>query len=153
MTDETNSPTGTNFEELRKGLPEGPWHYRPNKHDDWGVVRGRPDDVGFSAVIAVARVNYEITNETLAEHRANKTDPCESVGRAIAAIPDMLTEIERRRRNEETLTAALRRQAAIIARFVSHKWQLMEFLDSHPQEAIRQKAAEFDRQFKMENAS
>lgn len=51
-----------------------PWAYRPQEHDDWGIIRmsGRDED-GFMRV--VCRVNYVASPEELSAHRMAGTDP------------------------------------------------------------------------------
>lgn len=72
-------------------LPEGPWLYRPNKFDDWGVVRLGKD----GPILAVARSGSHDVDED--KHRHDRTDPYEDIGQAIAAIPNMRREIARLR--------------------------------------------------------
>lgn len=50
-----------------------PWAYRPERHDDWGYIRGpkeHPDLPG--SIAAIARGEYVHTHD---EHRAAGTDP------------------------------------------------------------------------------
>jgi len=73
----------------------GPWHYRPDGYDDWGIVRAS-NEVGrlIGPIICQAR-DPEATDEcTLAKHRAAKTDPWEANARLIAAAPDGLALAE-----------------------------------------------------------
>jgi hypothetical protein len=77
-------------------LPPGPWLYRPNKHDDWGVVRAGKD----GPIIAVARSSKFDVDED--KHRHERTDPYEAIARAIAAIPEMRAENERLRAVQTT---------------------------------------------------
>ena len=73
------------------GLPEGPWAYRPNELDDWGVVRTR-----FNAVVANSRAG-SFDNETPEARdrcRAAGLDPYEAVGRHIARCsPDLIRSL------------------------------------------------------------
>lgn len=66
----------------------GPWAYRPEEYDDWGYVRGAPDSDGARWVICQARSPYK-TQEELAAHRIDGTDPWEATARLIAASPDL----------------------------------------------------------------
>lgn len=61
----------------------GPWAYRPELHDDWGVVRaGR-------FWICQAKDPNVCSDEQLAQHRAAKTDPWEANAHLIAAAPEL----------------------------------------------------------------
>jgi hypothetical protein len=91
---------------LKEGLPEGPWRYRPYEHDDWGVVRAQPDAEGYGRIIVQARYPF-CSEETLAEHRRNGTDPYGKLARAIAALPSMLAALEQQAREIERLTKEL----------------------------------------------
>ena len=65
------------------------WIYRPQEHDDWGIVRDADrDDSGFHRVICQA--NYVASPDELTAHRINGTDPAEANARLIAAAPDLL---------------------------------------------------------------
>ena len=72
---------------------QGPWEYRPEEWDDWGIVRAAPDSEGRRWIICQARYPYS-TDDELAEHRRNKTDPWEGVARVIAAAPTLLGQLE-----------------------------------------------------------
>jgi len=70
------------------------WIYRPQEHDDWGIVRDADrDDCGFHRVICQA--NYVASPDELTAHRINGTDPAEANARLIAAAPDLLTAGEK----------------------------------------------------------
>lgn len=60
----------------------GPWSYRSQPHDDWGVVRAGRN------WICQAKDPRRIDDEALAEHRRSKTDPWEGNARLISAAPD-----------------------------------------------------------------
>lgn len=69
------------IEQLRQRLAEAsaqPWVYRPNKHDDWGWIRGveRDDrDIGpFRPIVANAKDSM-VGEAAMAEHRRAGTDP------------------------------------------------------------------------------
>ncbi len=71
----------------------GPWAYRPQEYDDWGIVRIEGvDEDGFQRVICQA--NYVASPEELIAHRTNKTDPAEANARLIAAAPELLEALE-----------------------------------------------------------
>lgn len=86
-------------QELRE-LYEGahlPWAYRPQEHDDWGFIRTTiASDAGWCPVVAVSR---EIEGgKSHSEHRRDKTDPYEPLGKlivaAVNALPSLLARIE-----------------------------------------------------------
>lgn len=82
------------------GMTAGPWHYRPNKFDDWGFVRAASGDL----VARASSGRYE-TEEELAAHRRNKTDPAEANARAIAALPDIIARLTKAEAEVTALTA------------------------------------------------
>lgn len=63
--------------ELQKDATKGPWLYRPNKYDDWGVVKEGNNSIGPDQGYFVAKAGYggHYTQEIEHEHRLNKTDP------------------------------------------------------------------------------
>jgi hypothetical protein len=63
--------------ELQKDATKGPWLYRPNKYDDWGVVKEGNNSIGPDQGYFVAKAGYggHITQEIEHDHRLNKTDP------------------------------------------------------------------------------
>jgi len=65
----------------------GPWEYRPNKYDDWGVVRSADG-------LPVAQACVGRWYKDFDAHRVNKTDPGEANARLIAAAPDLLDALE-----------------------------------------------------------
>ena len=69
------------------GHTPGPWSYRTQPHDDWGVVRaGR-------YIICQAR-DPRVDHLDLNEYRRTKVDPFEANARLIAAAPDLLEALE-----------------------------------------------------------
>ena len=64
------------------GTP-GPWAYRPDKYDDWGVVKaGR-------FVLCRVRDPEALSEAVLSAHRDKGTDPWEANARRIARLPDL----------------------------------------------------------------
>jgi len=69
------------------GHTPGPWDYRSQPHDDWGVVRaGR-------YIICQAR-DPNVDHLDLSHYRRTKTDPFEANARLISAAPDLLEQLE-----------------------------------------------------------
>lgn len=64
------------------GTP-GPWAYRPDPYDDWGVVKAGP------CVLCQVRDPEAIDEAVLSSHRRNGTDPWEANARRIASLPDL----------------------------------------------------------------
>ena len=65
------------------GFTPGPWAYRPEKYDDWGMVRGA-DKYPVASASTCRSDDFEKN-----EHRRNKTDPADANARLIAAAPDL----------------------------------------------------------------
>lgn len=72
----------------------GPWHYRPQKYDDWGIVRGPLRADRFSPVVACARSGGFPSDVELDEHRRNRTDPYEANARLIASAPELYEALD-----------------------------------------------------------
>lgn len=77
----------------RKGHTPGPWIYRANEYDDWGMVRAAPDAKGRMFVICQAR-NPSVGYDDLDKYRVSRTDPYEANGRLIAAAPELLAALK-----------------------------------------------------------
>lgn len=86
--------------QLRQRLTEAsaqPWVYRPNKHDDWGWIRGveRDDrDIGpFRPIVANAKDSM-VGEAGMVEHRSAGTDPygpnAMLIVEAVNALPWLL---------------------------------------------------------------
>ncbi len=68
----------------------GPLIYRPHKYDDWGYVRAErtaeEQAEGLPGrLVAVCRAHAHCSDQELAKHRADKTDPDEHDARLLAA--------------------------------------------------------------------
>lgn len=79
----------------------GPWEYRPDKYDDWGVVKSPAQEVGnydpplfLRGFIAQVRDPNVDDAEALNEHRCAGTDPWEANARLVAAAPELLDALE-----------------------------------------------------------
>lgn len=68
-----------------KGLPEGPWSYRDQPHDDWGMVRGKRDADGLASFVMQAKSGFPSEDE-LAEHRRAGTDPWGAFAKHFARL-------------------------------------------------------------------
>jgi hypothetical protein len=90
------------------------WAYRPEPHDDWGIVRTAPDAEGRRWIVCQARFPYA-DEEALNEHRRNKTDPWEATARLIAAAPDLRKVLRRIVDNPEARIGGHIRAEAIAA--------------------------------------
>lgn len=78
------------------GFTPGPWAYRPDVLDDWGIVRAPVTEQGrfLGGIICQARDPEALDALTLASHREKKTDPWEANARLIAAAPELLEALE-----------------------------------------------------------
>ena len=74
------------MENKKKHTP-GPWVYRPNKDDNWGVVRSADG-------LPVAQACVGRWSKDFDTHRTNKTDPGEANARLIASAPELLAALE-----------------------------------------------------------
>ena len=73
---------------------KGPWLYRPDEYDDWGVVRTAPDAEGRMWRICQARDPAAWKDDVLSAHRHAGTDPWEANARLIAAAPDLAEALQ-----------------------------------------------------------
>lgn len=74
----------------------GPWVYRPDRYDDWGIVRASVTEQGqfTGGIICQAYDPQARDSITLARHREAGTDPWEANARLIAAAPTLLEALE-----------------------------------------------------------
>jgi len=101
MTDQIDtSPEAV--ERLLDGVTPGPWKYRPNRFDDWGVVKS--DDFHLCQVRDLLRYTMEHLNEA----RAANYDPWESNARFIAAARQLVPALSAERDRLTAENAALR---------------------------------------------
>jgi hypothetical protein len=72
----------------------GPWAYRPNEFDDWGLIRGgqRPDDTIGQCWPPVASAKPLWRDYDFDAHRAAKSDPMEPNGRFIVELVNAYRE-------------------------------------------------------------
>lgn len=52
-----------------------PWSYRPNKHDDWGWIRGTSSNGEIAPLVACARSGEWESAQMMDDHRTARTDP------------------------------------------------------------------------------
>lgn len=65
---------------LDEAASAGPWAYRPQEEDDWGMLRSAVlPSRGYAPVAMVARAN-PIDGRSLDQHREAGTDPYEANG-------------------------------------------------------------------------
>jgi hypothetical protein len=79
---------------LSDAAEAGPWAYRPNEFDDWGLIRGgqRPDDAIGQCWPPVANAKPLWGDYDFDAHRSAKTDPMEANGRFIVELVNAYRE-------------------------------------------------------------
>lgn len=79
---------------LSDAAEAGPWAYRPNRLDDWGLIRGgqRPDDHIGQCWPPVASSRALWGYDDFDAHRAAGTDPMEPNGRFIVELVNAYRE-------------------------------------------------------------
>lgn len=92
----------------------GPWFYRPVKHDDWGTVRCSPDAEGYSPFVANVRSGSWTTDDEMAAHCRNGTDPFGDNAKFIAAC-DPQTILALLNENDRLRKALYAAEAGAIA--------------------------------------
>jgi len=114
--------------EAVEGVTLGPWEYRPDRDDDWGIVKVD------HCVICQARDPEKLGREILAEHRETGIDPWGPNARFIAAartlIPDMSAAIAERDEQIERLNhlfdLSQKTTEAVLARTEAAEMETME---------------------------
>jgi hypothetical protein len=77
------------LKQMAQAATDGPWAYRSQEFDDWGVVRGPLREDGHRVHLAKVTAPYA-SQEQMQAHREAKTDPYEANGQYIAAVsPDV----------------------------------------------------------------
>jgi hypothetical protein len=103
--------------DLTKSTP-GPWSYRSEYHDDWGVVRGPTADLGLEWIVAVADAGRRVDSREYAAHRENGTDPYEANARLITAAPAFLAACQ----GTDPDVTALEWLASVLADLEAAQW-------------------------------
>lgn len=82
------------LKKLSDAAESGPWAYRPNKFDDWGMIRGgqRPDDAVGQCWPPVASAKPLWDDCDFDAHRTANTDPMEPNGRFIVELVNAYRE-------------------------------------------------------------
>lgn len=85
------TPTTEELKALLEKATPGPWHYRPQKFDDWGYVRAsvRPD--GWQPFICQAKNDAE--EEVVNAARKAGIDPWGANARLIALAPTLAARV------------------------------------------------------------
>lgn len=102
-------PTNPDLAALSAAATPGPWRYRPMPYDDWGVVKSSPID-GYSYVLAQFRDPRRDDEETLNQHRRDKTDPWGDNAQFVCALVNAyrtgnLIQIDREGMRERVIRA------------------------------------------------
>lgn len=76
--------------DLALKAPRGRWLYRPDRFDDWGVIRSDADGGEPRSIVGMIRTP-PATERQMDEHRTAKTDPFGDAARFVAAAyPDAI---------------------------------------------------------------
>jgi hypothetical protein len=95
-----------------------PWAYRPNKHDDWGWIRG-PVMEGEEIGELVAIANSWATQEEKDAHRTTKTYPhAANAAFIVKAVNNHERMVEALKKAEELYLAGLLNAPSGLAREV-----------------------------------
>lgn len=115
MPETTQSDLVERLRELDAAATPGPWAYRPDDMDDWGIVKSPRQPVdgfegGLRCCLAQFRHPEALDEEVLNAHRRAKTDPWQGNAELVTflrnAVPDILgmaAEITRLRADSERL--------------------------------------------------
>lgn len=97
---------------LDEAATPGPWAYRPDEFDDWGVVKAppqRPDGFEYDLSFVLAQFRDPAATDPITqhEHRAAKTDPWKGNAELVTflrnAVPAILAMAEHNQRMREAL--------------------------------------------------
>lgn len=129
-------------DELRKLMEKatpGPWSYRSQEYDDWGVVRGkRTDQDCWAPFVCQAR---DSRVDDIGENAARREgrDPWEANARLIAAAPDLAKDRIRLeaenaalRAEVERLREALEPFATCLSRYTFPEHQIILLSEDNP---------------------
>jgi len=86
----------SSFLEVASKATPGPWFYRPDVHDDWGVIKTATGPRGFAEIVAIAKGGGSPGTDwdDYMSHREAKTDPFFHNAILIANAPRLLRERE-----------------------------------------------------------
>lgn len=111
------------LERLLADASDGPWAYRPNEYDDWGIIRGPEKNVDWAdypvrPIVGQAR-HSDLTDEKfLSQCRKSKTDPWGGDAKLIVWFrnhaPRILTAF-RQSGNADALREAVIEECARVA--------------------------------------
>ena len=85
----------SDLEILSNAAAPGPWAYRPEKHDDWGTIRGGMIKTCIGDIrppVAVSNPPRVDNNYDYEAHRKAGTDPMEANGRFIVELVNAYRE-------------------------------------------------------------
>jgi hypothetical protein len=104
MTRPTNSELALAFKALQSAAPAGPYRYRPDKHDDWGFVRGPSGDLVANTCPPSLGRRFSDENPSYDEVRKAGPPQAAALANLLAEarttdLPDRLLEFEQRLRN------------------------------------------------------
>lgn len=99
---------------LLENVPDGPWLYRPQRGDDWGVVRCS-EPIDDNSFICKARDPRVWRESVLDQHRMAKTDPWEHLARFIAAARDLVPALLAERDAALTRVKELEAEGFVLA--------------------------------------
>jgi hypothetical protein len=114
MTDTPMDTAAAELAELLAKLPGDDWYYRPDKFDDWGIIRGGVANEYGLPFIGQIRPSYNTGEDILAAHRAANTDPWEDEARFVVLAKNRLPALLTERAEMKARIAALEGEKAIM---------------------------------------
>lgn len=122
MPETTQSDLVERLRALDSAATPGPWAYRPDEYDDWGVVKApprRPEGFEYDlrCVLAKFRDPAALDDATLDAHRRAKTDPWRGNAELVTFLRNAVPEIIAMAEDAARLRAHCEAMACALAPF------------------------------------